>query len=119
INEGGTPSHDAVEALARLYLAFGFGREAVNTLAIVPHDSNIRDVLHLLADVVDDRPADSRVLINQADCGGSVAFWHSLAFNTVAPLDDIGRTRVIMSFRLLPEALRRQLAPRLALLFTQ
>jgi len=115
--ERGAIAPAAAEALARSYLAFGFGREAVEVLALAPRDSPEREILHLLARLVDDRPADAQALAGQGHCAGPVLLWRALARGTIEDLDETGRTAAVTAFRLLPDALRGQIAPRLALLF--
>ncbi|MBW7920962.1 MAG: hypothetical protein H3C51_02555 [Rubellimicrobium sp.] len=108
---------EAAEALARLYLAWGFGREAEETLALAPQAGRPREVMRLMARVIDGRAADPAVLDHQAGCPGPAVLWRALAQGSVAGLDDVRRTELVTAFRRLPDPLRRQFAPRLALLF--
>ena len=115
----GAARPEAVEDLARLYLAYGFGREAVETLDLAPREGLDREIMHLLALIVDGRAVAPGPLANQTGCRGQSLLWHVLALESVADLDEPGRTRIITSLRLLSGPLARQLAPRLALLFAQ
>lgn len=115
----GHPAADRVEALARLYLAYGFGREAAETLSLTPRPGHEREVMQLLARIIDGRPADLTLFDTQAGCGGPVLLWHALAQDTLAHLDEVQRIEVVTTARRLPDALLTQIAPRLALLFAE
>lgn len=113
----GRPAPGAAEALARAYLAYGFGREAAETLALAPQPGPERDLLHLLARIIDARPADPAALDGLGHCGGPVLLWRALARDSLHDLDEVQRIELVTAARRLPDALRRQIAPRLALLF--
>ncbi|TNC71312.1 hypothetical protein [Rubellimicrobium roseum] len=107
----------AVEDLARTYLAFGFGREAIRALEMDGTSSRDRDLLHLLARLVDGEPAPADALDDQAGCLGAVAFWRALARDTIRGTDQRERTAMTVALRSLPDELRDHLAPRLSGLF--
>lgn len=108
---------DRAEDLARRYIAFGFGREALQVLALDPADSALRDRLATLAHIVDDEPVGAGVFARAADCPGPITLWQVLAEGTVAAQSEVARTHAIAALNLLPIPLRGQLAPRLAAAF--
>lgn len=118
-SETGSVPPGAREALARVYLAFGFGLEAEAALRSDAESSAERDRLVLLARIVDGRPVDDTALAGQAGCTGSVALWRALAADTIDDMPETERTAAVTAFRLLPSALRGQIAPRLAGLFAR
>jgi len=104
----------AVEALAKAYITFGFGREAISTLSIDGLKSHERAILQTLGEIVDNDQLTIDDFHLQIGCQGHVALWGLLAHED-GPLPaqpDI--TSVIVSFKLLPKPLREHLAPRLA-----
>lgn len=108
---------DAAEDLARRYIAFGFGREALQVLALDPQASVARDRLVALAHIVDDRPVGPAVFARAEACPGPIALWQALAAGSVAAQPEAARTAAVTALRLLPMPLRAQLAPRLAAAF--
>ncbi|MCC7321446.1 MAG: hypothetical protein IT542_10785 [Rubellimicrobium sp.] len=107
------------ERLARAYLAYGFGREALEALTLHPGQSRDRDILRLIAQVVDGQTADPGILADQAGCTGQVVLWRGLALGSIGTFPEVERIAAVTAFRLLPDVLRRQLAPRLARLMIE
>ncbi|SEW41331.1 hypothetical protein SAMN04488515_2814 [Cognatiyoonia koreensis] len=104
----------AVEALSKAYLAFGFGREAINTLEIDGELSRSRQVLVALGQVVDEDTVDLANFNHQMTCPGPIALWAFLA-HTDGPLTgEVDLDAIVIDYKLLPNDLRRHLAPRLA-----
>lgn len=105
---------EAIEMLAKTYIAFGFGREAISTMSIDGAKSRARTILQTLAEIIDDDPISVEDFYLQVGCPGHVALWGMLAHKD-GPLpaqSDI--TNIVLSFKLLPKPLREHLAPRLA-----
>ncbi|SEM60400.1 hypothetical protein SAMN04488003_10274 [Loktanella fryxellensis] len=104
----------AVAALAKGYLSFGFGEEALQTLLIDGVNDRSRRALRAMAEVVDGMPQSQPDLISQTGCSGSTALWAVLAaeVSTLPPSVDIGQ--IAREFKLLPLPLQTHLGPRLA-----
>jgi hypothetical protein len=106
-----------VEALARAYLAFGFGQEAEATLTLDGRRSRGRDLLLLLAALVDGEAASPDALAGQAGCAGPQALWRALARGTLEGTGEPERAAVEVALRALPSAVRDPLSVRVAALF--
>jgi len=104
----------AAEKLAQLYLYFGFGHEAIQTLALDGVTSNERAHLRILAQIIDDRPVSFPDAQRQLTCPSRIALW---AFLSVED-DRSGRradpTAVLAAFKEISAPLQAQLGPRLA-----
>lgn len=105
---------EGAEALARTYVAFGLGREALVALAADGGSSAGRDRLRLLARLVDGEAVDPDALEGQAGCLGPVALWRALARQSVAGTGPQERSAILVALRALPAPLRGSLALRLA-----
>lgn len=107
-------SPDRVLALARLYVHFGFGREAIQTLDLDGVGSAERSTLRMLAQVIDDDPVDFIDASRQLTCTSDIALWAFLAI----PPDQLGdggdRAAILRAFKNLPPPLQSHLGPRLA-----
>ena len=101
--------------LARVLIAYGFGREAAQLVQDLPLSD---DDLYLspLARIVDGERADA-AFVAQEGCLGAVSLWRALAMEDLRHAAPAEIGMVIENFRLLPPDLRRQLGPRLAALF--
>lgn len=108
------PDPDTVEALARTFLAFGFGREAERTLDLDGAASRERDGLRLLARLIEGEDQPAGALADQAGCLGPVALWGALARGSMAGADPHERAAIVVALRALPPPLRSRLAPPLA-----
>ena len=104
----------AVAALARGYLSFGFGREALQTLAIDGITDRGRVALRAMAEVVDDIPQSGPELAQQIGCPGSTSLWALLASGRSEDVDKVDRDQVVQQFKMLPDPLQTVLGPRLA-----
>lgn len=115
VGEFDRPTAAAVEKLARLYLHFGFGAEAVAALAafgIAPADGHI---LHELALIIDAGHGTANgPFAGMADCDTAAALWAVLALPKLGPGDDVDHSAVLRTFSGLPLHLRRQLGPMLS-----
>lgn len=110
--EFGAEPREAQDALAKLYLYFGFGAEARAVLAADPALSQSRQILVQLAGIVDDYPGGYPLIADQAGCPTAAAVW-AFYVNPV-PLDDDERSHVLRQFFAIPQPLRGHLAPRFA-----
>ena len=107
----------AVEALARTYLFFGFGREAVQVLGLDDRSSQERRVLLALAHLVDEVPEPGSVFADQLGCATAAALWTAIARGSLAGTSENERIAATAAFRALPPMLRGHLGARLAQLF--
>ena len=107
----------AVESLARAYIHYGFGQEALRTLAVDGSRSVERDLLGDLARLVDGDPAASTLLDDQGGCTTAVALWVALDRGTLSGTSDAERTAIEMAHRALPDPIRGHIGARLAQMF--
>ncbi len=112
------PTQEAVEALARNYIYFGFGREALQALVMDGARSQYRDILAVLARIIDDEPVSVDILDHQLGCMTPVMLWRALARDSIGGTKEPERTAIISAYRALPVGLRGHLGPRLARLFS-
>ncbi|WP_019955537.1 hypothetical protein [Yoonia vestfoldensis] len=105
---------DVILGLARLYLHFGFGREAIQTLELDGAGSMERTYLRLLAQIIDDDPISFPDVSLQLSCSSDIALWAFLA----TPVGGVGttgdRAAILRAFKDVPPFLQRHLGPRLA-----
>lgn len=113
LGEFDRPDAAAVGKLARLYLFFGMGAEARQTLtafAVTPDDAQIISDLGL---IVDDRPvAANSPLHAMRDCEGAVAIWAFLAAPDAAAVKHSDQNAIVRAFSGLPGQIRYALAQR-------
>ena len=105
---------EIITHMARLYLHFGFGREAAQILALDANQSQERHYLTLLAKIIDDDPVDAPDLDRQSTCLSQIALWAMLAGSGNPAPDDQRRAVVLQTFKNFPIAMQRHLGPRLA-----
>ncbi|WP_084861559.1 hypothetical protein [Salibaculum halophilum] len=117
VTEFDRPSQPAILRLARGYVHFGFGREALATLERGRAADRARAALAEMARLVDRLPGTFPVLSSQADCDNGAAPW-TLLSGTV-PLQELDRNGVIRAFRLLPQPLQAHLAIPMAGVFLE
>jgi hypothetical protein len=119
VQEDGQFSGKAVEELARTYLFFGFGKEAVATSALDGVRDSDRDIVVAIAQIIDDEPVTGHVFADQDGCARPVALWRALGRKSLEGTTEPERIAVAMAHRVLPENLRNLLSPRLASLFLE
>ena len=112
VTEFDRPSQQAILRLARGYVHFGLGREALATLERGRAADPARAALSEMARLVDGLQGTYPVLSAQADCDNNAAPWRLLS--GTAPLQALDRNNVIRTFRLFPQPLQAQLATRMA-----
>jgi hypothetical protein len=117
VTEFDRPSQQAILRLARGYVHFGFGREALATLESGRAADPARAALAEMARLLDRLPGSFPVLSSQAECDNGAAPW-TLLSGTV-PLQKLDRNGVIRAFRLLPQPLQAHLATRMAEAFLE
>ena len=113
-DSAGAVDPSALLSLARGYLFFGFGAEAIQTLALDASDSRARQALRAMAEVVDESGAGT-ALSTQTGCPGPVGLWVYLAGEgTPSPSSE-----TVLAFKNLPHGLRLALGGRLAVRLTR
>lgn len=100
-----------VDALARTYLYFGFGREAIDTLKTDGFMDQDRIALIQIGQIIDDQPLIFRSASELMGCDTEVALWAFLASDEIGTPD---RNAILQSFRELAPALQVHLGPRLS-----
>ncbi len=108
---------DSAEALARTYLAFGFGREAGVALDLDGQRSREREILRLMARLIDGEPVPPNALEDQAGCLGPVALWRALARGSIRTTGERERIALTLALRDLPKPARAAVSLRLAGLY--
>ena len=113
IAENGDITSQGATALARYYLALGFGAEAI---ALTPHiDAEAtRDIINAMADVLDKGRSKNTVLDGQIFCNGAVSLWAALAQPISAQQIPRDTSHILNTFSGLPFHLRSHLGPLLA-----
>ena len=106
--------HDAVTGLARTFLYYGFGREAVQTLEIDGEMTSERAAMIAMARIIDDETTSDMPVAHQVSCAGQVVLWAVLAAPVQGDLNVQDIDRVVRDFKALPEHLRGHLAARMA-----
>ena len=106
---------DAAMDLARFYIAYGFGAEALQILSDHP-SGNVRwHILHSMARIVENGfDAAPGVFHGQADCDTPAALWAVLAHRDPTGDLRVNDAAVLRAVNALPAELRRYLGPILA-----
>lgn len=112
---------DVVQDLAMTYLFFGFGAEAISVLRMLPEGSikaEKREVMIAMGRILDGEELQvNNVFAGQQSCKGDVAFWATMATNTVKKSADTDAIQ--QAFAKLPPHLRRHLGPRMSKIFAE
>lgn len=116
--EFGEEPVEAETDLAKVYLHYGFGAEALAVLSITPSVSQARQVLFELAGMFEDAETGVPLLASQKNCETAGALWAFLA-DPEAPDTDDQINRITRSFFELPKPLRGHIAPRLSQSFLE
>jgi hypothetical protein len=108
-------NEDAAIGLARHYIHYGFGQEALATLDLL--DTSARQVQHMrrMARIVDfgyDPEADDSYW--QLACGSDAALWSVLSAENLSFVDELDIPGLRLAFEALPQNLRHHLGPGLA-----
>ncbi|MDX8352880.1 hypothetical protein [Cognatiyoonia sp. IB215182] len=105
---------EAVLAKARLFVHFGFGREAIHTLALDGAMSQERRFLVGLAQIIDDDPTSLGLFDRLVSCQANVALWALLAAGNDGLDGQVDPSSVLRAFKALPLHLQSHLGPRLS-----
>ncbi|WP_296426002.1 hypothetical protein [Yoonia sp.] len=104
----------AVTNLARTFVFFGFGREALQVLKLDGINSQERRYLAAIGQIVDGDPWESGLFAQQVSCATPAALWAILASGDGALDAQMDRSAVLNAFKALPFGLQSHLGPRLA-----
>ncbi|WP_187431454.1 hypothetical protein ROLI_038660 [Roseobacter fucihabitans] len=105
--------------LARLYIYFGFGLEAKQTLRLSKNLETLHPEILDLADIVDFGFArNPRIIHRYLGCNSDGSFWAVLAARTISPNKMINEKAALRGLSKLPPHLRDYLAPKLSERFT-
>ncbi len=121
IGEFDNVDKDATLKLARTYLFFGFGAEAIATLRMIPEDQlnpKSREILTTMGHILDsdDLPVNT-VFTGQQTCGTDSAFWAAMSDGVVKT--SANSDAIQQAFAKMPAHLRVQLGPKMSELFAQ
>ncbi|MCR9149184.1 MAG: hypothetical protein NXH83_03350 [Rhodobacteraceae bacterium] len=120
LGEFDRPSPEAVEALVKLYLHFGFGAEARTSIEAFGDNGRLDDVYLDIAAILDFGHGDpGGRLATMIDCDTSATLWGLLAREDVGPADTVNEEAALRAFSALPLHLRRTLGELLAERFLQ
>ncbi len=111
--EDGSVTQSGRLALARYYIALGFGSEA-EALAEELEDDDYRAFLTAIAHVIDRGESNSEVLAGQLGCAGDIALWGALAQPFTAADMPSSNLAILKAFSALPLHLRSHLGPLLS-----
>ena len=115
IGEFDTKNATEIKALARFYIAYGFGAEARNTLKMLDESGmdvrSLRSMAAILDFGFDPDPSPFR---HQSDCENSVALWSILSQERLPPDETVAAGTVLRSLNSLPQPLREVLGLELA-----
>jgi hypothetical protein len=116
-SETGALNVDSLTDLARTYIAFGFGQEALSTLALDQTSSHEKAEIQAMAALIEGQAPPEGLLSGLAACVGAVAPWSALSDGTLVDRPPEALIAVARELRLWPKPLQQVLAPRLAALF--
>ncbi len=101
--------------LTRLYLFYGFGAEALQTMRMIEGQSEAKEILQAIASIMETGKAPNpNPLSGQMTCTGAAAFWSVMAQSDIAPGTAIDTNAVLRSLDRLPRHLRPHLGADLA-----
>lgn len=115
IGEFDAPDPSGVTGLAQLYLHFGFGAEARETLSSFDVPVPNTDILQAVSHIMDYQlPSPSSRLLQMTGCDTSASLWAVLAQPGALVAENTNEEAVTMAFSALPLHLRTHLGPRLS-----
>ncbi|WP_297772863.1 hypothetical protein [uncultured Roseovarius sp.] len=111
---------EAILALARLYVFFGFGAEAAQVVALAePFTIELQIVGEMAALVDSFESTREHLLRNDLGCDGPSVVWAAIAHPTIPADQPLDHPAILRSFGALPGHLRRHLGPELARKFLE
>lgn len=105
----------AAKTLAQLFIFFGFGAEALDTLKLDPALSEAHPHLMDIAAILEFGAVKGRSSIGSyTDCASDVALWASLSFRDIPSGIQIDSQATLRALNKLPQHLRQIVAPQLS-----
>ncbi|MEI2806015.1 MAG: hypothetical protein V9G18_08765 [Albidovulum sp.] len=112
VGEFDRPSAEAVTALAKLYLHFGFGAESRAVLKAFDVEPEDRAVLADMGRILDGAaPGAGTSFDGMTGCDTPAALWAVMSLPGLPPATDVDTGAVVRAFSALPAHLRRLLGP--------
>lgn len=112
-SENGDINPEGAHAIARYYIALGFGAEASSAATFMP-PGKPKDLILALAQIVDYGFSSSPILDGQIFCDGKVALWAALARPIEKSNSPVSVDSILKTFSALPAHQRAHLGPVLA-----
>lgn len=111
--EAGKIDPTKIVELAKVYISFGFGREAKHTLKFDGENSQEREIIAQIGAIIDGDTSDTTLLASQLRCDGEAALWALLA--TTGPTNvEFDRNGILRAYKALPSFLQSHLGPNLS-----
>lgn len=111
----GKLNDDVLRDLARLYIHYGFGAEAIQTLEMASSLDVDDRVLQAMANLLEHGASDApNILQDQLHCAPDVLLWSLLATATWPQQTQIDTDAALLAFSALPHHLRQYLGPDLS-----
>lgn len=108
------PNAAGYRKLARAYVFYGFGAEAIEIVDASPDQSADLVAIGDLGRLIDGLSEGGSNLGSQLECPGKVALWALLMNRDSSVNPDVDITGIVQQFRDLPDPLRMHLTPRMA-----
>ena len=106
---------EAALGLARHYLHYGFGAEALSVLDLLPMQESTAPVLIMMARIMDgDSDGRSESFSDMLECDGPAALWAALSGEGIPRAAPLNRPALRLAFEELPAHLKPHLGPKLA-----
>ncbi len=118
-SESGSLQSDSVIHLARTYIYFGFGAEALQVLALLDSDSDETALLSEMALIVDGHKTSKMDWNSQLSCKSSSSLWAVLALQDIPSDYNVDHAVLVRTLRALPKQLRGHLGTTLAELLVE
>ena len=109
------PDQVAIEELAKAYLYFGFGQEALEISRLGRSDSRALQALRDVARIIEDQPVTEDAFEGQASCEGPAGLWSYLAKPSDEPVEPRVSDNAIFAFMALPVGPKLAVGPTLTL----
>ncbi len=108
-------NRDAVRNLARFYIRYGFGAEALRTLSESPSNTVEWTLLRSMAEIIENGREESLGIFHgQIDCDSPSALWAALAHDDLRSGFKPNVTAILRALSAMPADLRQHLGPMLA-----
>ncbi|MCZ4352891.1 hypothetical protein O4H61_10240 [Roseovarius aestuarii] len=109
---------DAAMDLARRYLYFGFGAEAIQVLNLVDGTMPEAKIAKAIAQIMEEGHTTSSVFSGQLECESDAALWSALSYEALPENTVVNIDAILRALSALPNHTRALLGPQLARKFT-